>query len=178
MGVKSCDYFEYDLLATSREIFIAGEVNNEFYIKLLKNLSYLRTLNNEPITIYMNSDGGDLCTGVGIYDFIKSLPMQIKIVVLGEACSAAGFILQAADKRYISKHSIIMLHEWSTSIDNNGTNVRNHVKINDAIIDKIVDAICTRCKLTKNSLSKNMKNDWFLTSDEAIAVGLADYIYE
>lgn len=179
MGVKKEVNLDNDILIHTREIIMAGEIDDVFYTKLLKNLCLLQSQSFKPITIYLNSVGGCMSTSSGLYDFIQTLRSNVTIVVLGEASSAASFLLQAADTRQISRNSILMLHEWSTSLDNTtGTNIRSYIKSGDKIFDKWLSIYLEKSNLDKKTLKSKIKNDWFLTAEEAVQWGLADSIYE
>jgi ATP-dependent protease ClpP protease subunit len=64
----------------------------------------------KPITIFLNSTGGDLGVAWSICDLIRNLGSEVNIVVLGSACSAASVILQAGVRRFISENSFIMIY--------------------------------------------------------------------
>lgn len=169
------DSFEYDVLVNTREIIAAGNIDVEFYTKLIKNILLLK--DKKDITIYLNSPGGEINLAVGIYDLIQSLDCNVTIVVLGEASSAASYILQAADNRLISKNSILMMHDWSCSIDDSATNVKNLVKIADKVFKRIIDIYLSRSNLTEKQFRSKIKDDWYLMAEEAVSLGLADGIY-
>lgn len=169
------DSFEYDVLVNTREIVAVGEVNDEFYTKLVKNILLLK--DKKDITIYLNSQGGSVSLGVGIYDLIQNLECTVTIVVLGEASSAASYILQAADNRLISKNSIIMMHDWSCHIYESATNIKNLVKIADKVWDKVIESYLKKSSMTEKQFRSKIKHDWYLTAEEAVSLGFADGIY-
>lgn len=169
------DSFEYDVLVNTREIVAVGEVNDEFYTKLVKNILLLK--DKKDIKIYLHSPGGQISLAAGIYDLIQSLSCEVTIIILGEASSAASYILQAADRRLISKNSTLMMHDWCCSIDESATNIKNLVKIADKIFDKMVEAYLSKSQMSEKQFRSKIKSDWYLTAEEAVKLGFADDLY-
>lgn len=169
------DSFEYDVLVNTREIIAVGEIDNDFYTKLVKNILLLK--DKKDFTIYLNSPGGEVHLAVGIFDLIESLQARVTIVVLGEACSAASYILQAADVRLISKTSLLMMHNWNCTIDSSASNAKNYIKIADKVFDKIITTYVERSFVTNKQFRSKITQDWFLIAEEAVELGFADGIY-
>ena len=169
------DSFEYDVLVNTREIVAVGNIDNEFYIKLVKNILLLK--DKKDITIYLNSPGGDVSLAVGLYDLIQSLDCEVTIIILGEASSAASFLLQAADNRLVSKNSTLMMHDWSCAIHESASNIKNLVSIADKIFDNMIDIYLSKSSMTKKQFRSKIKTDWYLTAEESVSLGFADGIY-
>lgn len=162
-------------LLDSKEIIAVGEIDEHFFSKIIESLILLK--DKKSITIYLNSPGGEVNLAVGIYDFIRSLSAEVTIIVLGEACSCASYILQAADHRLISESSVLMMHDWVCTIDDTATNAKTYISIGNKIFSKLVEVYIEKCGLTEKQFRSKLKNDWYLTAEEAVELGFADKIY-
>lgn len=163
---------DYDILPESKEIFAFGEIDIEFYTKLMRNISILK---KDPFTIYLTSEGGDPSLALGLYDRITALSKEVTIYVYGEVCSAAVIILQAADHRCMSQNSLLMMHD--ITLEDVGGNVKsldNLLDITKHQSDKIIEILSSRSSLSKQQLKNKMCSDWYLTSQEALEYGFID----
>ena len=109
-----------DILFTDRKIFFTGEVNSESCDNLIKNLMALdaesdKESDKETITIFLNSNGGDVMSGLAAYDVIQTLRSPVRTVVLGAAYSMGAILFLAGQKREIYEHGRIMIHDPSYS---------------------------------------------------------------
>lgn len=173
----SADLADDGLLIGSRQILAFGEVDDDFAIKLSKNLLLLKDENKEPVTIYLNSIGGELHVAAGLFDLIRAMPYIVNIVVLGQAFSAASYLLQAADYRFMSKSSVLMMHEWSCMMDSTSTNIQAIYQISEYVFSNMVDEYLRRSTIARSTFLRNIKKDWYLTASEAIEKGFADGLY-
>ena len=73
----------------------------------------------KEINLIINSDGGDAYHGFAIYDAIKLCSVHVKGIVIGMACSAASYILQACDERVMTPHSVFMIHYGTSGYNDN-----------------------------------------------------------
>ena len=119
-----------DLTATlleKRIVFYSDEVNSETANKLVKQLLYLDALSDDPITLYINSPGGSVVDGMGIYDTIQRIKAPVHAVVCGMAASMGAVILSGCEKghRYVLPHAEVLLapttrrRSWSSDRHSN-----------------------------------------------------------
>ncbi len=137
---------------------------------------------DRPILIIMNNPGGDVTEGLAIYDAIKNCQNHVTIKVYGKCYSMAGYILQAADTRVMTKNSYIMMHEGHRP--SGGDHPRN-VKAWQDHYDRL-DAVCFKIYLDKiaeknpsfspKKLEDMLKFDTFLSAQESVDLGLADTV--
>lgn len=153
--------------------------------RTIANLHILESLNQNPITLILNSYGGDVYQALGLYDFIKSMHSEVYIRTIGACMSGATLILQAGDKRSISANTTFMMHVGESSYGDHSNNVRNWVKYeNSVIVPKMKEIYAGRMirlpKESNASLSKRINTlldfDTILTADEVVKLGLADEI--
>lgn len=154
--------------------------------KTIANFHILESLSIAPITLLLNSYGGDVFQALGLYDYIKTLQSEVTIKAVGACMSGATIILQAGDKRLISANTTFMMHVGSSALDDHSNNVRNWVKYeNDTIVPKMKEVYAEKMiKLPKESpsslnkrLDKLLDFDTILTASEVIKLGLADDLY-
>ena len=166
----------------NRRIFLTGEIEPEMSNAFLSQLLYLEQESKAPITIYINSPGGEVNAGLMIYDAIRGSDLQINMVCTGIAASMAAVILAGGQKkrRYILKHSKVMIHEplIANGVGGSATSIKN---ISESILEtrQIVNSILaehTGKSLEEINAATSFDN--FMNADEAIEFGLCDSITE
>lgn len=179
-------FLEYGLDVPNRIIKMSGsseegDVDHSMASDFIKNMSVLATINTEPITIIMNNPGGDWYHGMAIYDFIKDCPCEVTIIVYGYAMSMGSIILQAADRRFMSQHSSLMIHygmsgEYAHTLDFIKTADQTK-KLNKTMEDIYLKKIRQKHpKFTRKALQEKIKFDFYLTPRECLRLGLIDGI--
>ncbi len=208
-------YLDYGFDLENKIVFlpIPGDYESDSIIidsvlsqKLIKYLLILDKDRHEiPIKIYMDCRGGDVDPGFGIYDFIKTLKSKVHIIVIGQCMSMASIILQAANKRIMSKNSCLMIHDGSLAIDAESKSSERYaeyakfqrfityeifaekmknVKRNSRLPKKIKD-IMERNKMlfngrgfSVNEIENLTTTDLYLTAEEALKLNLIDEILD
>lgn len=136
--------------------------------------------NDKPITLSLNSPGGEVFAGFGLYDFLNEQrrTVTIEITCHGYAASMAGIIMQAGTTRTMSPSSWFMIHEVSAMAEYaTATQLRDQVEMVEALQARAVDALCSRSSLTPEFIEqKTLRKDWWLTAHEALEHGLIDAI--
>jgi len=184
----------YGLHIPTRTIFIGSESSPDSGLemgesgtdhvmaeKATKNLHILEQISDEPITIIMNNPGGDVWHGRAIYDAVKSCKAHVTMLVRGQAMSMGAYILQAADKRIISKGAKIMVHYGHVSVGGEALTVYRQIeeyKREDREMERILlEKIKEKHPLfTLQKLKKMLTNDTFLSAKQAVELGLADEV--
>ena len=157
----------------------------------IKNIRALERKSKDPITIHMNSIGGEWADGMAIYDAICMSKCHVTIIVYGQAESMSSIIFQAADERMITENSYFMIHYGSTDATGDYLNVQNFAKYEQAICDKMIDIyanVCVNGKFFKEKYNNNTSSvkkylqrklkhgDWYMTAGETVDYGLADKV--
>jgi ATP-dependent protease ClpP protease subunit len=178
-------FHDKDLHIPTKTMLLEGDVDEDMYKKATKNLHILDQIdNNKPITIKMNSSGGEVIQGLAIYDLIKTCKNYVRIIVEGPCESMATVILQAADERVMLQNSHLMLHFGSheypsdhpMNIERWKAKVDHDEKVcQDIYLKKIKEK---KKRFTKKDLQNLLTFDTILTSKEAITLGLADIVKE
>lgn len=115
---------EKSKLMQSRILFIDDVIDDYLTSQIIAGLLYLDSVNNKEITIFINSPGGQVYSGLGIIDAMRRVKSPIKTVVIGVAASMAAVILTYGDKRQATKYSTIMFHEPSGGVGGQYTDVK------------------------------------------------------
>jgi ATP-dependent Clp protease protease subunit len=174
-------FFDYSLHVPTRTIFIGGEVEEEMAEFFLKAMHVLLAQSSEPISIIMNSGGGDEYCGLGIYDAIASSHAPVTITLYGMAMSMGSWIPQAADDRVMSQHCCMMLHYGSWGYEENAHVARAVAKENERLMKLMEDTYLRRIrekqpKYPVAKLRKMLIDETYLTADQALELGLIDRI--
>ena len=106
-------YDIYSRLLKDRIIIINGEINDSSSNSIVAQLLYLDSLNNDDISIYINSPGGVITSGMAIYDTMNLIKADVQTICLGEAASMGAFLLSAGakGKRMALPSARIMIHQ-------------------------------------------------------------------
>lgn len=166
----------------NRKIFLTGEINMEMANDFVLQFMFLEEDSSEPVTIYINSPGGEVNAGLMIYDVIQGSNLEINMVCTGMAASMAAIIFAGGQKgrRYILKHSRVMIHEplIAGGIGGSATSIKN---ISESILTtkKIVNGILAEhTGKTEEEIDKATGFDNYMDAREAIEFGICDAISE
>ncbi len=181
---------EYSINELSREIYLFNEIDESSAGRFIKNMNYLNSINNKPITIWLSSGGGETDSGFSIYDSILLSPSKTIIIVSGYAASMATIIVQAANLRLITPNSSFLVHEASISLDENTTTATSNVKSLKEMMNRSIDIYAAKCKHSdflkvnkteaqvKQYLKKMIKKygDWCMSAEDSVKYGFIDGI--
>lgn len=172
-----------DIYLPTRTIFLTGEVDQSMYEAMIKNLHVLDT-SSGTVTIYFNSEGGEVTHGLGIYNAIVGMKNHVRGIVWGSAESIASVILQGCDERIMLPHTYIMVHDGSDGHIEAPRHVQKkwqefedyQMKL---IEDIYLEKIKTQYKrFSRKRLQDLLKTDTILLPDQAIKLGLVDFVQE
>ncbi len=174
-------YDIYSRLLKERIIFLTGQINDNVASLVTAQLLFLEAEDpKKEIYLYINSPGGLVTAGLGIYDTMQYIKPEISTLCIGQAASMGSFLLAAGSKgkRFSLPNSRIMVHQPSAGFQGQATDIEIHAnetlslkkrlnKIYSKHTDKSVDEI-------KNALER----DNFMTADAAKSFGLIDEVVE
>jgi ATP-dependent Clp protease protease subunit len=184
-------YDIYSRLLKERIVFLNGPVDDHSANVIVAQLLFLESEDSEKdINFYINSPGGAVSSGLSIYDVMQFIKPDVATYVMGQACSMGSFLAQAGapGKRFVLPEARTMIHRVSSGTP--GTRGSVHVQdlqFEDAKrsfeesvrINKRLTELYVRHNTagkTYEELFETMKFDTFLSSEEAVAYGLADQI--
>ncbi|WP_099203912.1 ClpP family protease [Scatolibacter rhodanostii] len=166
-----------DELFLTREMQCFEEITAESVNALILQLQYLSRQNSKKeITLYINSPGGSVSSGLALYDMMKAIPNPIRTVCVGTAASMAAVIFLSGDRREMLKHSQVMLHDPLISEGVGGSALKiNSISHNLMKTREIIaEIIAEHTGKTLDEIYKVTANDTFFNAKDAIAFGLAD----
>lgn len=184
-------FHDYDIYLPSRTITAfsleedqeKGEsgVDSGFAKRIIKNLVMLESVSSDPITIILNTPGGDWYQCMALYDVIKECKSHVTIKGSGQIMSAGPIILQAADTRLLYPNSKVMIHYGDHSVSNSSVNFERwaeEMKSGKEDMERILlEKIKEKLPEFKASKIKSMlEHDTIFSAREAVNLGLADGI--
>jgi len=182
--VQKPEYIQqsYAQLAEYRCIFVSEDFTKEMASVVVALLLYYnKQSTTEPITIYINSNGGDGSALFAIYDMINMISAPIETICMGKCYSAGAFLLAAGTKgrRYVFKHSQIMIHglqcAFPLPLDDQDDSVAYYSFLN-TFNNKIMALLAKHSGQPLKKVKEDCKIDTYLDAKEAINYGLADFI--
>jgi ATP-dependent Clp protease, protease subunit len=166
-----------------RDIYLIGDIEKDTARTCIERLRELANENSKPITIYINSAGGNVTDGLAIHDSIRhmvSRGIEVTIIVQGMAYSMGSIVLQAASdgRRFAFPHSWIMIHEpakwagWQST-----TAAAQHLERLKQMQDQIYRILSSRSGKPLRQIIKDTKrNDFYLDAQKALDYGLIDAV--
>lgn len=173
--------YAYAHLAKNRNIFISEDITKSLAASLSAMLLYFDSISEDDITLYLNTNGGDIEALANIYDIMQLIKSPIKTVCIGKAYSAGACILAAGSKgkRFITKNAFVMIHGIQCVFpgiyeDQKGSEIYySHLKnMNKSIMETL--AKHTGKTLTK--VSEDCKKDNYFDAKDALKYGIVDHI--
>lgn len=167
-----------DEMMRSREIFLYGEVNAGSMNILLKQLMYLdREDPGRGITLYINSPGGEVQSGLAVYDWIRLMRSPLKTVCVGSAASMGAILFLAGKDRLMTEHSRLMIHDPAPGGGSLAGMKPDEIEERLEELKKIQDAICRIITETTGMPESDVRactrKDTYYSASEAKAAGLA-----
>lgn len=174
-------YDIYSRLLKDRIVMLNGEVNDHSANLVVAQMLFLESQNSaEDINFYINSPGGAVTSGLGIYDTMQFIKSPVSTIVMGQACSMGSFLAMAGEpgKRFVLPNSRTMIHQPSGGAGGQATDMQIQVEEMMKVKEKL-----TRIYEKHNSKGKTyeelkdaMERDNFMSAEEAVEFGLADKV--
>lgn len=167
-----------DELLSRREIFLTEEVNPETSNELIKQLMYLeRQDSGKEITLYINSPGGEVISGLAVYDLISLMKSPIRTVCTGTAASMGAILFLAGKKREMLPHTRLMIHDPSFGGGSIGGKksheLRHELEKLDEVRAALAKIIAEKTGRPLEEIYDVTSDDTFYSAEEAITFGLA-----
>ena len=178
-GERSYDI--YSRLLKERIIFIGDEINQVTASLVIAQLLFLEAEDpDKDIHIYINSPGGSVTDGFGIYDTMQLIKPDVSTICVGMAASMGAFLLAAGTKgkRFALPNSEIMIHQPLGGARGQATDIKIHAEQILKIKDKINKILSERTGQPLDKISHDCERDFFMSAEDAKAYGLIDEILE
>ena len=146
----------------------------------MRQLARWRRESKEPITLRFTSPGGNVISGLALFDYIQSVRadgIHVTTCTLGMAASMASILLQAGDVRVIGEHAHVLIHEVSASTGGKIGEMEDDTKFYHALNKRLFGILAARSKMGVGAIeSRAKRRDWWLDSTEVMRKGFADRI--
>ena len=164
-----------------KKLFLLGEINSDSAAEIVQKLIFLE---NEPsaerIKLYINSPGGEITSGLLIYDVLQAMTKEVDLYCLGLAASMAAVILASGQKdhRHILPHSRTMIHEplINSGIGGSATSIQH---LSESIMDtkRIINELLARhVGKTLEEIDQATSYDNYMNAEEIVKFGICDDI--
>lgn len=178
-GEKSYDI--YSRLLKDRIIFLSGEINTEMANAIIAQLLFLNAQDKEKdITMYINSPGGQVTAGLGIYDTMNHISCDVATVCIGMAASMGAFLLSSGTKgkRYALPNAEIMIHQPLGGARGQATDIQIVAENIIKIKKKLATILAQNTGQDYDKVIADTERDNYLDASEAKEYGLVDSVLE
>jgi ATP-dependent protease ClpP protease subunit len=138
----------------------------------------LRSIGKNPVTVKINSPGGDMFEGIAIYNLLREHPAKVTVEVMGWAASAASIIAMAGDEIKMGLGTFMMVHNAWGMVIGNRHDMRSAADLFEGFDSAIADIYAARAKIDRKEIEKLMDAETFMGPNEAVAKGFADSVAE
>ena len=175
-GERSYDI--YSRLLKDRIIIINGEINDNLSNSIVAQLLYLDSINNDDISIYINSPGGSITAGMAIYDTMNFIKSDVITICVGMAASMAAFLLSSGKKgkRYALENSEVMIHQPLGGAQGQATEIKIAAERIIKLKKKLNTILSKNTGKSLRKIEKDTERDHFMDSKEALLYGIIDDI--
>ena len=174
-------YDIYSRLLKDRIVFLVGTVNDTVASLITAQLLYLESENpKKEISFYINSHGGLVTAGLGIYDTMQYIKPPVSTLCIGQASSMGSFLLAAGEKgkRLSLPNSRIMVHQPSAGFQGQATDIEIHAKEILDLKKRLNKIYSKHTKKSEDEIKKALERDKFMSPAEAKDFGLIDAVVE
>ena len=174
-------YDIYSRLLKERIIFLVGQINDNVASLVIAQLLFLESENpKKEISFYINSPGGLVTAGLGIYDTMQYVKSPITTLCIGQASSMGSFLLAAGEKgkRLSLPNSRIMVHQPSAGFQGQATDIEIHAKEIISLKKRLNEIYAKHTGRSSEEIKEALERDKFMTPEEAKKFGLIDRVVE
>lgn len=175
-GERSYDI--YSRLLKDRIVIISDEITDASANIIIAELLYLDSLNHDDISIYINSPGGSVTAGMGIYDTMNYIKSDVSTICVGMAASMAAFLLSSGKvgKRCALPNSEIMIHQPLGGAQGQATEIKIAAERILKLRDKLNHILAKNTKQNIKKVEKDTDRDNFMDAKEALEYGIIDKV--
>lgn len=171
----------YDLcsrLLKDRIILLTGEINDNTANIVVSELLYLDSINHNDISIYINSPGGSITSGMAIYDTMNYIKSDVSTICIGMAASMAAFLLSSGKKgkRYILPNSEVMIHQPLGGVSGQATEIKIAAERILKLKEKLNKILANNTGQELDKIENDTERDHFMDANESLEYGIIDEI--
>jgi ATP-dependent Clp protease protease subunit len=172
-------YDIYSRLLKDRIIFLGNPINDDVANVVIAQLLFLEAEDPErEVHLYLNSPGGEISAGLGIYDAMQYIAPDVETICMGQAASMAAILLAggAKGKRYALPHARIMIHQPLGGVHGQATDIQIHAEEILKVRAKMNEILSDHTGRDVEEVEKNTERDRFMSAQEALDYGIIDEI--
>ena len=171
-------YDLYSRILEDRIIMLSGKIDDNVANIVVAELLYLDSINHDDISLYINSNGGSITSGMAIYDTMNYIKSDVSTICIGMCASMAAFLLSSGKKgkRYSLKNSEIMIHQPLGGAKGQATEIKIAAERILKIRDKMNKIMAENTNNDIEIIEKDTERDNFMSSEEALSYGIIDKI--
>ena len=174
-------YDIYSRLLKERIVFLVGPVNDSVASLITAQLLFLESENpKKEIYLYINSPGGLVTSGLGIYDTMQYIKPEVSTLCIGQAASMASFLLAAGEKgkRFSLPNSRVMVHQPSAGFTGQATDIEIHAKEVLSLKKRLNEIYSKHTGKSVEEIKAALERDNFMTAENAKSFGLIDKVVD
>ena len=174
-------YDIYSRLLKERIVFVVGPINDSVASLVTAQLLFLESEDpKKEISLYVNSPGGLVTAGLGIYDTMQYIKPEISTLCIGQAASMGSFLLAAGTKgkRYSLPNSRIMVHQPSAGFQGQATDIEIHANEVLSLKKRLNEIYAKHTGKSVEEIKSALERDNFMTPENAKSFGLIDKVVE
>ncbi len=174
-------YDIYSRLLKERIIFLTGQINDNVASLVTAQLLFLEAEDpKKEIYLYINSPGGLVTAGLGIYDTMQYIKPEITTICIGQAASMGSFLLAAGakGKRFSLPNSRIMVHQPSAGFQGQATDIEIHANEVLSLKKRLNEIYSKHTGKSVDEIKNALERDNFMTTESAKSFGLIDEVVE
>lgn len=171
-------YDIYSRLLKDRIIILSGEITDASANIVVGELLYLDSLNHDDISLYINSPGGSITSGMAIYDTMNFIKSNVSTICVGMAASMGAFLLSSGSKgkRCCLPNSEVMIHQPLGGAEGQATEIKIVAERILKLKDKLNTILSKNTGQKLEKVEKDTERDHFLNAKEALDYGIVDKI--
>ena len=174
-------YDIYSRLLKERIVFVVGQITDNIASLVTAQLLFLESENpKKEIYLYINSPGGLVTAGLGIYDTMQYIKSQVSTLCIGQACSMGSFLLAAGEKgkRFSLPNSRIMVHQPSAGFQGQATDIEIHANEVLSLKKRLNEIYSKHTGKSVDEIKLALERDNFMTAENAKSFGLIDKVVD
>lgn len=175
---KEYAYDLYSRLLKDRIVFCTGEIDDNVANIIISQLLYLDSLSNDDISLYINSPGGSVTSGMAIYDTMNFIKSHVRTICIGMAASMAAFLLSSGEKgkRYTLPNAEIMIHQPLGGAQGQASDIKIAAERILKIKEKLNKILAENTNQPIKKIALDTERDFYMDSEEAKKYGIIDKI--
>jgi ATP-dependent Clp protease, proteolytic subunit ClpP len=174
-------YDIYSRMLKERVIFMVGPVTDDTANLVVAQLLFLESENpDKDISLYINSPGGSVTAGMGIYDTMQFIKPDVSTLCIGQAASMGALLLTAGaqGKRYCLPNSRVMIHQPSSGFQGQASDIEIHAKEILYLKEKLNGIMAKHTGQSMEAIERDTDRDNFMSAEASVAYGLVDKVLE